>query len=138
MTQTARPFRSVLYIPGSKERALDKALIYAKERKQFGKSISEFQSVSNRVANMKLRMENSRLLLYQVAWLKSQGKSAMMEAALLKLQLSESFMASSIDAIRCNGGRGYLSENEVRVSIKGSDKPAMICTWLTLLVAGKL
>jgi len=103
---------------GAMERQLEETIAFVKERKQFGKSISEFQSVSNRVANMKLRMENSRLLLYQVAWLKSQGKSAMMEAALLKLQLSESFMASSIDAIRCNGGRGYLSENEVERDLR--------------------
>lgn len=103
---------------GAMERQLEETVAFVKQRKQFGKTIGEFQSVSNRIANMKLRMENSRLLLYQVAWLKSQGKSAMMEAALLKLQLSESFVASSLDAIRCNGGRGYLTENEVERDLR--------------------
>ncbi|MBM1106804.1 acyl-CoA dehydrogenase family protein [Aurantibacter crassamenti] len=103
---------------GSMERQLDETVKFVKQRKQFGKSIGDFQSVSNRIANMKLRLETSRLLLYQVAWLKSQGKSAMMEAALLKLQLSESFVESSLDAIRCNGGRGYLTENEVERDLR--------------------
>lgn len=103
---------------GAMERQLDETIAFVKKRKQFGKSIGNFQSVSNRIANMKLRLETSRLMLYKVAWLKSQGKSAMMEAALLKLQLSESFVASSLDAIRSNGGSGYLIENEVERDLR--------------------
>jgi len=98
---------------GAMERQLETAIDFVKNRRQFGKKISEFQSVSNRIANMKLRLESSRLLLYKVAWMKSQGKSAMLEAALLKLQLSEDFVASSMDAIRVHGGNGYLSQNEI-------------------------
>lgn len=103
---------------GAMERQLEVAVAFVKNRKQFGKSIGAFQSVSNRIANMKLRLETSRMLLYKVAWLKSQGKSAMMEAALLKLQLSESFIESSLDAIRLHGGSGYLSENEVERDLR--------------------
>jgi len=103
---------------GAMERQLKQTVDFVKQRKQFGKAISEFQSVSNRIANMKLRLETSRLLLYQVAWLKSQNKSAMMEAALLKLQLSESFVASSLDAIRSRGGSGYLTENEIERDLR--------------------
>jgi len=103
---------------GAMERQLEETVAFVKGRKQFGKSIGEFQSVSNRVANMKLRLETSRMLLYKVAWLKSIGKSAMMEAALLKLQLSESFIESSLDAIRSQGGSGYLSENEIERDLR--------------------
>ncbi len=103
---------------GAMEYQLESTIKFVKNRKQFGKSISEFQSISNRIANMKLRVETSRLLLYQVAWLKSQGKSAMMEAALLKLHLSENFVASSMDAIRCHGGSGYLTEYEVERNLR--------------------
>lgn len=103
---------------GAMEYQLETTIKFVKNRKQFGKSIGEFQSISNRIANMKLRIETSRLLLYQVAWLKSQGKSAMMEAALLKLQLSESFVASSMDAIRCHGGSGYLTEYEIERNLR--------------------
>lgn len=103
---------------GAMEFQLEESIKFVKKRKQFGKSISEFQSVSNRIADMKLRLETSRLLLYKVAWMKSEGKSAMLESALLKLQLSESFVTSSIDAIRNHGGYGYLSENEVERDLR--------------------
>lgn len=103
---------------GAMERQLEESIRFVKQRKQFGKSIGEFQSVSNRIADMKLRLETSRLLLYKVAWLKSQNKSAMLEAAMLKLQISESFVASSLDTIRNHGGYGYLTENEVERDLR--------------------
>lgn len=103
---------------GAMERQLEKSITFVKTRKQFGKNIGEFQSVSNRIANMKLRLETSRLLLYKVAWMKSEGKSAMLEAALLKLQLSENFVDSSLDAIRNHGGAGYLSANEIERDLR--------------------
>ncbi|SEQ99117.1 L-prolyl-[peptidyl carrier protein] dehydrogenase [Hyunsoonleella jejuensis] len=103
---------------GAMERQLDSTIKFVKDRKQFGKSIGKFQSVSNRIANMKLRLETSKLLLYKVAWLKSKGESAMMEAALLKLHLSESFIESSLDAIRCHGGSGYLTDFEVERDLR--------------------
>ncbi|NAS30801.1 acyl-CoA dehydrogenase [Flavobacteriaceae bacterium R38] len=103
---------------GAMERQLEETIDFVKNRKQFGQSIGKFQSVSNRIADMKLRLETSRLILYKVAWLKSQGKSAMMEAALLKLQLSESFLSSSIDTIRNYGGNGYMSQNEIERNLR--------------------
>ena len=63
---------------GAMERQLDKAVEFARERKQFGQAIGKFQSVSNRIADMKMRIETARLLLYKTAWLKQQGESAMM------------------------------------------------------------
>lgn len=103
---------------GAMEFQLEKSIEFVKNRKQFGKSIGEFQSVSNRIADMKLRLETSRLLLYKVAWIKDQGKSAMLESALLKLQLSESFVMSSFDTIRNYGGYGYLSDNEIERDLR--------------------
>jgi hypothetical protein len=100
------------------ERQLEMTIEYARERRQFKQPIGKFQSVSNRVADMKLRLETARLLLYKVAWLKDQGKSAMMEAALLKLYLSEAFVESSFDAIRIHGGYGYMSEYEVERDLR--------------------
>ena len=67
---------------------------------------------------MKLRLETARLLLYKVAWLKHSGKSAMLEAAMLKLHLSESFVHSSLDAIRTHGGRAYLTENQIERDLR--------------------
>jgi alkylation response protein AidB-like acyl-CoA dehydrogenase len=98
---------------GAMQRQLDDAVRFARKRKQFGQSIGKFQSVSNRIAEMKLRLELARLLLYKVAWLKDSGKSIALESAMLKLYLSESFLDSSLDAIRIRGGSGYLTDTGV-------------------------
>ena len=103
---------------GSMERQLERSIEYARNRKQFGQSIAKFQSVSNRIVNMKLRLETARLLLQKVAWLVHQEQPAMMEAALLKLYLSESFVESSLDAIRVHGGVGYLTEQGVERDLR--------------------
>ena len=105
---------------GAMERQLEAAVRYARERRQFGQTIGKFQSVANRIADMKVRLETARLILYKVAWLKKMGKSAVMEAALAKLYLSESFVQSSLDAIRVHGGYGYMSEFEVERDLRDS------------------
>ena len=103
---------------GAMQRQLDECVGHAKARKQFGKSIGSFQSVSNRIADMDLRLEASRLLLYKAAWLKSQGRPAGRESAIAKLFLSEAFVQSSQDAIRIHGGYGYASESEVERDLR--------------------
>jgi alkylation response protein AidB-like acyl-CoA dehydrogenase len=103
---------------GAMERQLQRSIDYARSRRQFGQPIGKFQSVSNRVADMKLRLETARLLLYKVAWLVERGQPAMMEAALLKLYLSEAFVESGLDAIRIHGGSGYLSETGVERDLR--------------------
>jgi alkylation response protein AidB-like acyl-CoA dehydrogenase len=103
---------------GAMERQLEQCVRYARERRQFGQSIGKFQSVANRIADMKVRLETARLILYKIAWLKKMGKSAVMEAALAKLYLSESFVQSSQDAIRTLGGYGYMSEFEVERDLR--------------------
>ncbi|MEL7336008.1 MAG: acyl-CoA dehydrogenase, partial [Planctomycetota bacterium] len=97
---------------GRMRRQLEETIQFAKTREQFGQPIGKFQSVSHRIAEMQLRLETSQLLLYKLAWLKSQGQSAMRQAALLKLHLSESFLENSMDAIRIHGGRGYLADHD--------------------------
>jgi alkylation response protein AidB-like acyl-CoA dehydrogenase len=103
---------------GAMEHQLEICVRYVRERRQFGQSIGKFQSVSNRIADMKVRLETARLLLYQVAWLKSQDKPAVMEAAMAKLYISECFVQSSLDAIRIHGGYGYMSEFEVERDLR--------------------
>ena len=103
---------------GAMERQLETAIRFARERRQFGQPIGKFQAVAHRIADMRLRLETSRLLLYKVAWLKSLDKPAMLEAALLKLQLSESFVASGLDAIRIHGGAGYLTDTDVERDLR--------------------
>ena len=103
---------------GAMERQLEESIRYARERRQFGQAIGKFQSVANRIAEMKVRLETARLLLYRVAWLKQMGKPAIMEAAMAKLYLSESFVQSSLDAVRTHGGYGYMTELEIERELR--------------------
>jgi alkylation response protein AidB-like acyl-CoA dehydrogenase len=103
---------------GAMERLLEESVRYARERQQFDQPIGKFQSVSNRIADMKVRLETARLILYKVAWLKKMGKPAVMEAAIAKLYLSECFVQSSMDALRVRGGYGYMTEFEVERDLR--------------------
>lgn len=98
---------------GAMERQLEETVAFAKKRVQFGQSISKFQAVSHRIVDMKVRYETSRLLIYKLAWLKHHNKSAMLEAAMSKLFLSENYLESSLHAVRTRGGNAFLSDYEV-------------------------
>lgn len=108
---------------GAMRRQLETCLSHARSRKQFGKAIAEFQSVANRLADMRVRFETSRMLVYKIGWLKDQGKPAEMEAAMAKLHTSESFVQSSLDAMRTFGGYGFMTEygleRELRDAVGG-------------------
>lgn len=103
---------------GAMERQLERCIDYARERCQFDQPIGKFQSVANRIVDMKVRLETARLMLYKVAWLKKVGKPATMEAALAKLYLSECFVRSGLDAIQVHGGYGYMTEFEVERDVR--------------------
>jgi alkylation response protein AidB-like acyl-CoA dehydrogenase len=95
---------------GTMRRQLERCIDYARTRKQYGQAIGKFQSVANRIVDMKLRYETARLLIYKVGRLMEQNKSADMDAAMAKLYVSESFVASCLDAIQIHGGGGYMTE----------------------------
>jgi alkylation response protein AidB-like acyl-CoA dehydrogenase len=103
---------------GVMERQLEKSIQYARERVQFDQPIGKFQSVANRIVDMKVRLETARLILYKVAWLKKMGKPSAMEAAMAKLYLSECFVQSGLDAVRTLGGYGYMTEFEVERNLR--------------------
>jgi len=103
---------------GAMQRQLEESIQYARDRSQFDQPIGKFQSVANRIADMKVRLETARLILYQVAWLKKADKPATMAAALAKLYISEAFVQSSLDAIRIHGGYGYMTEFEVERDLR--------------------
>ncbi|MDJ0767177.1 MAG: acyl-CoA dehydrogenase family protein [Ilumatobacter sp.] len=103
---------------GRMERQLDACVEYARERQAFGQSIGKFQAVSHRIADMTVRLETARHLLYKVAWLEQQGKPLLKEAAMAKLHISECFVESSLDAIRIHGAKGYATEFEVERDLR--------------------
>ena len=105
---------------GAMQRQLEMCVDYAKTRRQFGQTIGKFQSISNKIADMYLRLEAARLLIYKVAWLKQQGKSALAEAALAKVFTSEAWIQSSLDAIQIHGAYGYMKESEIERDLRDS------------------
>lgn len=105
---------------GTMRRQLERCIDYARTRKQFGQPIGKFQSVANRIVDMKLRYETARLLVYKVGWLMQRNKSADMDAAMAKLYVSESFVKSSLDAIQVHGGAGFMTELELERELRDS------------------
>jgi len=105
---------------GVMERQLEICIKYAKERKQFNMPIGKFQAISHKIADMKVRLETARLILYKVAWLKKTQDKAGMEAAIAKLYLSESLVKSCLDAIQIHGGYGYSTEYELERDLRDS------------------
>ncbi|MGX1852812.1 acyl-CoA dehydrogenase family protein [Streptomyces sp. NBC_01456] len=109
---------------GVMSRLLDRCVSHAASRRQFGRAIGSFQSVSNKIADMRVRLELSRLMLYKVGWLRSQGRLAMHEASMLKLYVSESLKTTALDAMQIHGARGYTEElgieREVRDVLAGT------------------
>lgn len=103
--------RSLVLAPhlGAMRRLLDQCIEVARNRRRAGVPIGKHQAVSHRIAEMKLRLETARLLLYKTAWLQQNGKANLMEAALTKMYLSECLTQSSMDAIAIHGGEGYLT-----------------------------
>jgi alkylation response protein AidB-like acyl-CoA dehydrogenase len=97
---------------GTMRRQLEQCITYAQTRKQYGQSIGKFQSVANRIVDMKLRYETSRMMIYKIGWLMQENKSVDMDAAMAKLYVSESFLKNCLDAVQIHGGSGYMTEME--------------------------
>jgi alkylation response protein AidB-like acyl-CoA dehydrogenase len=98
---------------GIAQAAYEKALSYAQERKQFGKAISSFQAIQFKLADMAMKIELARNMVYKAAWLKDQGKPFTKEAAMCKLYASEICMEVASQAVQIHGGYGYMKEYHV-------------------------
>lgn len=103
---------------GTMQRLLETSVRYAKERKQFGKPIGKFPAVSDRIAEMDVRLETARLILYKAAWLKKIGRHALREASIAKLYVSEACIRTGLDAIQVHGGYGYMTEYQIERDLR--------------------
>lgn len=95
---------------GMAQGAFERAFHYAKERKQFGASIINFQAISFRLAEMATKIEAARLLTYKAAWLYDQGKVSPMATSMAKAYASRVAMEVTDDAMQVYGGYGYLAD----------------------------
>ncbi|EWG08915.1 acyl-CoA dehydrogenase [Cytobacillus firmus] len=98
---------------GIAQAAYEKALQYAKERQQFGRSLSNFQAIQFKLADMAMKIELARNMVYKAAWLKDQGKPFAKEASMCKLYASEICMEIADQAVQIHGGYGYMKEYHV-------------------------
>ena len=95
---------------GLSRSALEKAAAYAKEREQFGQSIGQFGAIKNKLADMATNVDASRLLVWQAAYLKDQGKEYIKESSMAKLFASSTAMKAASECVQIHGGYGYMQE----------------------------
>jgi butyryl-CoA dehydrogenase len=98
---------------GIAQGAIDETVKYVKQRKQFGKSISAFQNTQFKLADMTMKTEAARLLVYKAAMTKDSGKPYSTEAAMAKLYASEVAMEVTTQAVQLFGGYGYTRDYPV-------------------------
>ncbi len=97
---------------GLAQGAYEMAKAYAKQRKQFGKSLSEFQVIAFKLADMALKIENARNTLYNACWLKDNGHSFAQQAAMAKLYCAEIAREVADEAVQILGGAGLFKNRE--------------------------
>ena len=98
---------------GTAAGALDEAINYAKERKQFGRSLAQFQNTQFQIANLDVKVEAARLLVYKAAWRESNNLPYSLDAARAKLFAAETAMEVTTKAVQIFGGYGYTREYPV-------------------------
>jgi alkylation response protein AidB-like acyl-CoA dehydrogenase len=103
---------------GLMRRTMETCVRYARQRKQFGKPIAKFESISDKIANMKIAVDAARALVLRVGWLMDHGQQGMAEAAVAKAFVSEASVRIHLDAIQIHGGYGYMTEFEVERDLR--------------------
>jgi len=98
---------------GLAQGAYELALNYAKERKQFGRPIADFQGISFKLADMATKIEIARTFLYHISWLRTNGKPFAKQAAMSKLYCSEMAKEVADDAVQIFGGYGLMKEYDI-------------------------
>jgi alkylation response protein AidB-like acyl-CoA dehydrogenase len=118
-----RIFEFVPHI-GAMHRILDRCCEHVNTRKQFNKYIKEYQQISSKIAEMKMRIELAETYMYKIADFKDRKKSAFMEASVFKLFVSESYVETCKDAMQIFGAYGYSKE----YGLEREMRDALACT----------
>jgi alkylation response protein AidB-like acyl-CoA dehydrogenase len=98
---------------GTAQGAYEAALKYSKQRKQFGRFISEFQTIQNKLADMATEIDAARLLTYRSGWMKDQGRRVTKESSMAKLFSSEVAVRVTNEAVQIHGGNGFIKDYPV-------------------------
>ncbi len=103
---------------GAMQRVMEDCIEQSKTRKQFGKSIGDNQAISHKIAEMKIAIELSRLMLYKIAWLKDHQKMAYAEVSIFKTYVSENYIKTCRDALQIFGAYGYTKEYDIERELR--------------------
>lgn len=109
---------------GAMQRVMEKCITYVNQRKQFGKPIKDYQAISHKISDMKISIEMARLMLYKIAWLKDNKRSAYFEVSIFKVFVSENYIKTCRDALQIFGAYGYTKE----YSIERELRDALACS----------
>jgi len=105
---------------GIAQACLEASMRYARERRQFGHPIAEFQAVQFKIADMATRVDAARLLTWRAAFLRDGGKEHTAESSMAKLYASEMSVQAALDAVQIHGGYGYVKDYPVERYLRDS------------------
>ena len=105
---------------GIAQASLEASMKYAKDRRQFGHAIAEFQAVQFKIADMATKVEAARLLAWRAAALRDAGREHKMQSSMAKLFASEVAVEAALDAVQIHGGYGYVKEYPVERYLRDS------------------
>jgi alkylation response protein AidB-like acyl-CoA dehydrogenase len=97
-------------IVGGMQATLADAIAYAKDRRQFGRRIADFQVIAHKLADMKINVEVVRTAVYRAAWLKQEGLEHSVEASIAKVLVGRLSVDNALEAIQIHGGYGYTKD----------------------------
>jgi alkylation response protein AidB-like acyl-CoA dehydrogenase len=105
---------------GLMRRTMDTCIAYARERRQFGQPIGKFESIADKIADMRVSIDAGRALVLRVGRLMDRGRDATLESAIAKLFVSEANVRLHLDAVQIHGGYGYTREFEIERALRDS------------------
>jgi L-prolyl-PCP dehydrogenase len=103
---------------GMMQRLLETSARYAVERRQFGQPIGKFPAIAAKIADMDIRLETARLVLYKAAWLKKTGKYPVRESAIAQAYVADAAIQTCRDALQIHGGYGYMTEYQIERDLR--------------------
>ncbi len=105
---------------GTMQRLMEKSIDYAQEREAFGQKISSYEAVSNKIVDMQVRLEASRLLSYNAATRLDKARDVAIDACMTKVFVSEALVQTAMDTVQIFGGNGFTTDYEVERSLRDS------------------
>lgn len=103
---------------GVMQRVMEKCIEHVKGRRQFGRPLEQYQALTHKIADMKVAIEMSKLMLYKIAWLKDNKRRAYTETSIFKLYVSEVYIKTCRDALQIFGAYGYTKEYDIERELR--------------------